>query len=108
MKTTVFVKNVKKHDGTTFKKYVTKLTKKDGSKLYTDVKFVQGVISDYTMKTGNMVTFPCVIEFDGNLSSKFYKTDDSNGTTFTNYALWINKIISTEPFIDDSLNDFEW
>lgn len=106
MKVTVFTKTGKKHDGTTFKKFVTTLTRKDGEKVYADVKFPNDILNEYQASTGQVITFPVVITFKGNMSTKHTTTDDGN--EYTNHYLWIKEIISVEPYVDTSLDDFNF
>lgn len=107
---TVFQKTGKKKDGTTFKKYVTTLTKKDGSKIYADVKFPNDVLSDYQADNGTVVKFPCIIVFDGNMTTRKSKVDKGDGTEreYINNYIWVKEIKSIEPYVDTSFDDIEF
>lgn len=106
MKITVFSKTGKKHDGTTFKKYVTTVTKKStGEKVYCDVKFPDDVLNKYQMETGNVVTFPVEMDFNGNMTERHNTYND--GKEYTNHYIWVKEILNVEPYIDTSLDDFE-
>lgn len=106
MRITVFTKTGKKHDGTTFKKYVTTLTRNNGEKVYADVKFPNNVLEDYQADRGHIVTFPAVLTFKGNLTERHTKTDD--GKEYTNHYLWVKEIVNDEPYVDTSLDDFNF
>lgn len=104
MKITVFAKKIKTNEGRTFTKYVTTLTKKDGTKVYTQVHFDEGI---------QIPNMPCILiidKHDANFSTK--KTigvDRKTGEEkeYVNNNLWINVISDVEPYIDTSLDDFD-
>lgn len=101
MKVTIFAKRIKKHDGTSFTGYVTKLTRKDGSEQYARVRFNQDVQLPRE--------FPAVIIIPAgkaNLQQQDLTKDD--GTTYTRYTLWVSGWDpSGEKFVDHSLDDFQ-
>ena len=107
---TVFQKTGKKKDGTTFKKFVTTLNKKDGTKVYADVKFPNDVLDDFQADNRTVVKFPCVIIFDGNMSTRTSTVEKEDGTekTYVNNCIWVKEIKSVEPYIDTSLDDFNF
>lgn len=106
MKINVFKKKVTPKNGNKqFIKYVTTMVKKDGTNVYCDVSFGEGV--DIPKE------FPCVVVFDrtkANLSAKKRDyTDKETGEIkeYTRRTLWINEIQAVENYIDHSLDDFE-
>lgn len=106
MKITVFTKQGKKKDGTPFKKYVTTLTRKStGEKVYADVRFPEDSLNAYQMKTGVVISFPAIIEFKGNMTESHTTAED--GKEYTNHFVWVKEIVSDEPYVDTSLDDFE-
>lgn len=107
---TVFQKTGKKKDGTTFKKYVTTLNKKDGTKVYADVKFPNEVLGDYQADNGTVVKFPCIIIFDGNMITRKTKSTAKDGTEkeYTNNYIWVKEIKGIDEYVDTSLDDFNF
>ena len=104
MKTTIFAKRVKSHDGKSFVTFVTNLERKDGSMQYMRVM--------YSGKDRNKLfdsdVCPLVIEFkreDANVSAKTYT--DNSGEERKSYTLWLKDYkVSDEKFVDHSLDDF--
>lgn len=105
MRITVFKKKVTPRNGNKpFYKYVTTLTKKDGTRTYCDVKF--------DAKVSIPAEFPVVIEFNKNKANMSYTnfayTDsDGNEKTGTRYSLWVTEIENLYEYVDNSLDDFE-
>ena len=104
MKSTIFAKRIKSHDGKSFTIFVTTLERKSGSPQYMKVMYTgkdknKGFDSD---------TCPLVIEFereDVNISSTSYT--DKNGEDRKSYTLWLKDYkVSDEKFVDHSLDDF--
>ena len=104
MKTTIFAKRIKSHDGKSFTIFVTNLARKDGTQQYMKVMYTgkdknKGFDSD---------TCPMVIEFDRQ-SANISKTafTDKNGEDRMSYTLWLKDYRKlNEQFIDHSLDDF--
>ena len=104
MKTTIFAKRVKTHDGKSFVTFVTQLERKDGSKQYMKVMYT-GTDKN---KSFDSNTCPLVIEFnreDANVSTETYT--DKSGEERKSYTLWLKDYqVSDEKFVDHSLDDF--
>jgi hypothetical protein len=104
MKTTVFAKRIKSHDGKSFTIFVTNLERKDGTQQYMKLM--------YTGKDKNKRfdsdACPMVIEFDrqsANVSTTTYT--DKNGEERKSYTLWLKDYRRlNEQFVDHSLDDF--
>lgn len=104
MKTTIFAKRVKSHDGKSFTIFVTNLARKDGTQQYMKVMYTgkdknKGFDSD---------ACPMVIEFDRQ-SANVSKTafTDKNGEDRFSFTLWLKDYRKlNEQFIDHSLDDF--
>lgn len=106
MTITVFRKKVTPKNGNKpFNKYVTTLTKKDGTSVYADVMFEESV----TVPT----VFPTVLDVDkknANLSTKRGSyTDEKTAEVkeIERHTLWIKAINKVSEYIDKSLDDFE-
>lgn len=102
MEITVFEKGITTKDGKHYNLYVSNLPKKDGTTVYSVVRFKDG-------KCKPPETFPSIIEVDhsdANLSEK--KTINAEtGEVFTNHTLWVNSWSdSGKKFRDTSLDDF--
>lgn len=104
MKTTIFAKRVKSHDGKSFVVFVTQLERKDGSRQYMRVMY-SGKDRSKVFDTG---ICPLVIEFnreDANVSAETYT--DKSGEERKSYTLWVKDYkVSDEKFVDHSLDDF--
>ena len=104
MKTTIFAKRVKSHDGKSFVVFVTNLERKDGSKQYMRVMY-SGKDRNKAFDTD---ICPLVIEFnreDANVSTEKYT--DKSGEERKSYTLWLKDYkVSDEKFVDHSLDDF--
>lgn len=104
MKTTIFAKRVKSHDGKSFVVFVTQLERKDGSLQYMRVMYSG---KDRT-KVFDTDICPLVIEFnreDANVSAETYT--DKLGQERKSYTLWVKDYkVSVEKFVDHSLDDF--
>lgn len=104
MKTTIFAKRVKTHDGKSFVKFVTNLERKDGSKQYMRVMY-SGKDRNKAFDTD---ICPLVVEFnreDANVSTEKYM--DESGEERKSYTLWLkNYKVFDEKFVDHSLDDF--
>lgn len=98
IKTTVFAKERRTHEGRPFTAYYTTLTKKDGTKVYADVKF--------TKACEKPEAFPVTFEVtSGNVSNRQVE-DPYDGTKKTYYTLWVKGYSNVEPYEDHSLDDF--
>lgn len=104
MKTTVFAKRIKSHDGKSFTIFVTTLERKSGESQYMKVMYT----GRDKNKSFDSDTCPLVIEFDredANISSTSYT--DKNGEERKSYTLWLKDYkASDEKFVDHSLDDF--
>lgn len=104
MKTTIFAKRVKSHDGKSFVTFVTQLERRDGSRQYMRVMYSG---KDRT-KVFDTDICPLVIEFnreDANVSAETYT--DKSGEERKSYTLWVKDYkVFDEKFVDHSLDDF--
>lgn len=104
MKTTIFAKRVKTHDGKSFVTFVTNLERKDGSRQYMRVMYS----GKDRNKLFDSVVCPLVIEFnreDANVSTETYT--DKSGEERKSYILWVKDYkVSDNKFVDHSLDDF--
>ena len=103
MKIDVFGKKRTTKDGKKFYIYSTKLKKKDGTEVYTQVKFRE--------ECGNPKKVPCTIEFDkknANYSEHNEIYADAEGNIVNNIRreLWISNYTESD-YIDTSMDDFE-
>lgn len=104
MQATIFAKKLTSKDGRAFNRYITKLTKVDGSEMTVNVKFRE--------ECGEPKSFPCNIIFDkseANLASKvenYIDKETGEEKTATNNTLWISGWQEGEPYIDSSLDEF--
>lgn len=101
MKVTVFRKVANAKDGRKFDAYSTKLTKKDGSEVYCNIKFKKSC----TIPS----EFPVNILVDksaANLAS--VKATTADGEDYTRFTLWIDAYtLDSEKYVDHSLDDFD-
>lgn len=104
MKTTIFAKRVKSHDGKSFVTFVTNLERKDGSKQYMRVMYS----GKDRNKSFDPDFCPLMIEFnreDANVSSETYT--DKSGEERKSYTLWLKDYhVSDEKFVDHTLDEF--
>ena len=106
MKLTIYAKRRTSHEGKTFYNYLSKLTKKDGTKVAVSVKFKE----DCGQPKPELC--PCNIivdKQDANLTDRKYTTTNSDGLEIEGigYTLWVSKWTKGEAFVDHSLDDFE-
>ena len=105
MEATIFAKKMTSRDGRSYNRYLTKLTKKDGSEVTMNVKFRE--------ECGEPKECPCNIVFDksdANYVEKLEKyTDKETGEEkeTTSKTLWIGKWDFGTPYVDTSLDEFE-
>ena len=103
MKINVFGKKRTTEDGKKFYTYLTKLSKKDGTEVTTQVKFRE--------ECGNPKKVPCTIEFDKK-NANYSETDDyyidenDVEVPFVRRELWITNYTESD-YIDTSMDDFE-
>ena len=104
MKTTVFAKRIKSHDGKSFTIFVTNLECKDGTRQYMKVMYT----GKDKNKNFDSDACPMVIEFDrGNANVSKGDYTDRNGDVRETYTLWIKDYRKlNEQFVDHSLDDF--
>lgn len=104
MKTAVFAKRIKSHDGKSFTIFVTHLERKDGTPQYMKVTYT----GKDKNKNFDSDACPMIIEFDrqsANVSKTVYT--DRNGEDRLTYTLWIKDYRRlNEQFVDHSLDDF--
>ena len=103
MKLAVFAKKKQTKDGRPFTAYVGKLTKKDGSDVYVEIKFRE------ECGAPKPEMLPAYVVFDkaeGNLSTRTYT--DKEGNEGVSYRLWLSGWrFSDEKYEDHSLDEFE-
>lgn len=106
MKLTVYAKRRTSHEGKVFYNYLSKLTKKDGSKISVAVKFRD----ECGQPKPELCPCNIVVEKkDANLSEREYTTTTSDGIEIKGigYTLWITKWKEGEKYVDTSLDEFE-
>lgn len=103
MNLTVFAKSRTTKEGKPFNTYFTKLTKKDGTEITTELKFRE--------ECGAPKNFPCNIIVDKRDANFVEKeiTYEKNGEEqdALQRRLWISNWKDGEPYVDHSLDDFE-
>lgn len=107
MQVTIFSKKRTTEDGKkTFFSYFTKLKKKGGEEITTQVKFRE--------ECGQPKGDECPINImfdknDANFTEKniTYKDKDGNEKDAVERVLWIKSWIEGEPYVDTSMDDFE-
>lgn len=105
MKITLFAKKRITREGKPFNVFVSKLQKKDGTEQYVTVKYCgDDPAKDFRTDLG-----PLIIDVDrasANLSCK--KHTDDEGNEYESFTLWVKDYtLSTEKYVDHSLDDFE-
>ena len=110
MELTIFSKKCTTKEGKLFYRYITKLTKKDGTELTSTVKFREDCGSPKGEKCPMIIA---VEKKDCNFSSKSkfetVKDDDGNEIEreYVNNTLWVSNWSDTgKEFIDTSMDDF--
>lgn len=104
MQLTIFAKAMTSKDGRKYNRYLTKLTKKDGSQLTVNVKFRE--------EAGEPRNCPCNIEVekrDCNYVEKLEQyVDHESGEAkeACRRTLWISEWADGEPYVDHSMDDF--
>lgn len=103
MEITIYAKKRTTTDGKTFFSYLSKLTRKDGTKQTVSVKFRDECGSPKPEKC------PMNIKFDkGDANIATYEfTREDNGDICTSYTLWVSRWEHGDMFVDHSLDDFE-
>ena len=105
MQATIFAKKMTSKDGRQFNRYITTLTKQDGTEVVMNVKFQE--------KCGEPKdNCPCNIVFDkkdANFREKLEKyTDKETGEAkeALSRTLWISAWEYGEPYVDTSMDEF--
>lgn len=104
MQATIFAKKMTSKDGRNFNRYITKLTKVDGSEVTMSVKFRE--------ECGEPKNCPMNIVFnkaDANFSEKvqtYIDKDTGEEKEAVQKTLWISAWTEGEPYIDTSLDEF--
>lgn len=103
MEITIFAKKRESKDGRKFISYLTTLTKKNGDKLTTAVKFRE--------ECGQPDAKNCPMNIvcekgDLNLSERNYVMEET-GEVRVGYTLWVSKWKPGNPYVDHSMDDFE-
>lgn len=103
MEIAVYAKKFTAEGGKTFYRYLTTLTRKDGSKQTMAVKFREDC--------GNPKAEKCPMNIvidkkDANVASKEFIREDT-GDVGTSYTLWVSAWKEGRPFVDTSLDDYE-
>ena len=99
---TIFAKKRNTKEGREFTSYLTRLTRKDGTVQTMSVKFKD-------VEGPGLEECPMNIQIereDMNVSKKDYLNDD--GETLINYTLWVKAWKEGSPWIDASLDEFEF
>ncbi len=104
MEITIFSKRRETKDGKKFYAYLTTLTRKNGDKLTTSVKFSDACGNPRPEECPLNITFT---KNNGNLSVKQFVNPET-GESFDSYTLWIKDWKKSDNvWIDHSLDDFE-
>lgn len=103
MELTIFTKKRTTKEGKTFNTYFSTLTRKDGEEVSVSVKFkeVCGAPDPENCPLNILVT-----KEDCNLATKDYTNND--GLIATSRTLWVNKWEIGSPYVDHSLDDFDF
>lgn len=100
---TIFAKKRTNAEGKTFTSYLTTLTKTDGSEITTSVKFRDEAGAPKADKCPMNIS---VKKTDANLSSRKYT--DKDGNEATGFTLWVSAWKEGAPYVDHSLDDFDF
>lgn len=99
---TIFTKKRTKADGKTFISYLTKLAKKDGTEITATIKFKETCDAPKE--------YPCNIlveKKDANLSERTFTREDT-GELAKGYTLWVSEWKKGSPYVDHSLDEFDF
>ena len=103
MEITLFAKKAQTNDGRSFYRFLSRLTRKDGTIQPVTVKFSQ----DCKLPKGEEC--PMNIKVDkanANLAENQYM-DEKTGETKFSYTLWVKDYKAGSPYVDSSLDDFD-
>ena len=103
MEIAVFAKRCTGKDNKTFYRYLSSLTKKDGT--------AQTVAVSFRDEAGQPRPEKCPMNIiiskgDVNLASKTFVREDT-GEVGTSYTLWVTKWKEGSPYVDHSLDEYE-
>lgn len=104
MQATIFAKKMQSKDGRNFNRYLTKLTKKDGTEITVNVKFRE--------ECGEPKNCPCNIKFDksdANYNEKIQKYADAETgecKETVSKTLWISSWEYGDAYVDTSMDEF--
>ena len=104
MRATIFSKKMQTKEGRNYNRYITKLTKVDGSVVTMAVKFRE--------ECGEPKNCPCNIVFDkanANFSEKvqtYIDKETGEEKEAVSKVLWINAWTEGEPYVDTSMDEF--
>lgn len=106
MQVTIFGKKRTSADGKTFTSYFTKLTKKDGSEITTQVKFREECGSPKLEQLPMNIMFD---KQDANYSEKniTYTDKEGNVKDAVERVMWVKNWIEGEAYVDTSMDEFE-
>lgn len=101
MEITIFAKNCRTSEGRMFTKYVTRLTKKDGTVIPAQVKIPEEKRPYPAECPMNII----IEKGKANLSEKHY-VHEGTGEMRSRYELWVQDYTKGSPYVDHSLDDF--
>lgn len=102
MNLTIFGKKRTTREGKSFTSYLTTLTKKNGEKITVAVKFRNGV------KIPAVLPCNIIVEKENaNLAIKAYLVQETGEYRDSN-TLWISDYTNGEPYVDHSLDEFDF
>lgn len=103
MELTIFAKKKTTDEGKKFYVFLTTLKKKDGSEQRATVKFT----GDSDTLKGDKCPCNIIVEKqDANLSERTYT--DNEGNEKKAFTLWVSKYREGEPYVDTSLDDYDF
>lgn len=102
MEITIFAKNCRTSEGRMFTKYVTRLTKKDGTTIPAQVKIPEDKRPYPAECPMNII----IEKGKANLSEKHY-VHEGTGEMRSRYELWVSDYTKGAPYVDHSLDDFD-
>ena len=106
MQVAIFSRKAQTKEGRTFYTYFGKLTKKDGTEVSANFKFRESCGAPEGARCPMNIVFD---KSDANYSEKQETYTDTEGVEkeVTRKTVWISKWSEGEPYVDNSMDDFE-
>lgn len=102
MQISIYAKKRTMNNGKVFYNYLSRLTSRQGEVVPVNVKFPEGSEPDPARCPMNVVFNKC----DANLSWQRY--ENKKGEEAISHTLWVKVWEEGEPFVDTSLDDFDY